>query len=151
MRHARLRADVRRERLLAQARGEVLDLSAHPRWMTDADLPLRSYDTVVSVFQLCGIDDPFSALLRVAELLKPDGQLLVLEHVRSTGWRGRAQDAAERIPGTCRPNRDVVALLRSNGFAVTDCERFVLDGATPLVRHAVSAVAIRKVRNEVSS
>jgi hypothetical protein len=150
VRHDRLRADVRCERLVAQARGDVLDLSAEPRWMTKADLPLHGYDTVVSVFQLCGIEDVFSALLRIAELLRPNGQLLLLEHVRATGWRGRIQDAAARVPGTCYPNRDVVALLRANGFAVTDCDRYVLEGATPLVRHAVSAVAIRKVRNEVT-
>jgi hypothetical protein len=136
---------------LAQARGNVLRLDEARRWMTDPALPLHSYDTVVSVFQFCGVDDVYSACLRIAELLRPAGQLLVLEHVRSTGWRGRIQDAAARLPATCRQNRDVVGLLRQNGFAVTDCDRFVLDGATPLARHAVSAVAIRKVRNEVGS
>jgi hypothetical protein len=150
MRHARLQTDLRRERLLARARGNVLNLAEEPRWMTNADLPLHSFDTVVSVFQLCGVSDVYSACLRIAELLKPEGQLLVLEHVRSTGWRGRVQDAAAAF-GRCRANRDVVGLLRQNGFAVADCDRFVVDGATPLVRHAVSAVAIRKVRNEVAS
>jgi hypothetical protein len=150
MRHARLQADVRRERLVARARGSVLDLAGTPRWMTDTALPVHSFDTVVSVFQLCGVRDVYSSCLRIAELLAPDGQLLALEHVRSTGWRGRAQDAAARV-SRCRPNRDIVGLLRQHGFAVTDCERFVLEGATPLVRHAVSAVAIRKVRNEVAS
>jgi hypothetical protein len=150
MRHDRLQADVRRERLLARARGNVLNLAEHRRWMTDPGLPLHSFDTVVSVFELCGVDDVYSACLRIAELLAPDGQLLAFEHVRSTGWRGRMQDAASRV-SRCRANRDVVGLLRQNGFAVTDCERFVLDGATPLLRHAVSVVAIRKVRNEVAS
>lgn len=146
---------MRRERLVAQARGTVLHLADEPQWMTRNDLPLQGYDTVVSVFQLCRADDVYSMLLRVAELLKPDGQLLVLEHVRSTGWRGQLQDAVtpiwQRVVSHCRPNRDVVGLLRQNGFAVTDCDRFTVDGAGPLVRHAVSVVAIRKVRNEVES
>jgi hypothetical protein len=149
-----LRADVQRERLLARARGRVLDIGEQKEWRTRSDLELHSYDTVVSIFQLCSADDVFSTLLRVAELLKPDGQLLVLEHVRSTGWRGRVQDAAAplwvRMAGGCRPNRDVVDLLRQNGFAVTDCDRFTVDGATPLVRHAISVVAIRKVRDGVA-
>ncbi len=120
--------------------------------MTRADLPVRSYDTIVSVFQLCGVNDVFSTLLRVNELLADGGQLLVLEHVRAVGARGRLQDAAapawRRFTGGCRANRDVVALLRSNGFAVIDCDRFEVHGATPLVRPAVSAVAIRRVRGE---
>jgi hypothetical protein len=150
-----LHADIRRERLLAQARGRVLDLGAERGWMTRADLELHSYDTVVSLFQLCGATDVFSTLLRVKELLAPNGRLLLLEHVRSTGATGRVQDALapawRRVTGGCRPNRDIIGLLRSNGFAVTDCDRFEVHGATPLVRHAVSAVAIRRVRNEVQA
>jgi hypothetical protein len=150
MRHARLEADVRCERLLARARGNALHLGEDRGWMTNSQLQLHSFDTVVSVLQLCRIDDTYSALLRVGELLAPNGQLLAFEHVRSTGWRGSVQDRLSAL-NRCRPNRDVVGLLRQNGFAVTDCERFVLEGATPLVRHAVSVVAIRKVRNEVAS
>jgi hypothetical protein len=153
MRHFGLRADQREERLRAQARGRVLDVGAEPGWMTRPDLPLRSFDTVVSVFQLCGAKDLFSTLLRVNELLADGGRLLALEHVRATGARGRLQDVGaplwRRVTGGCHANRDVVGLLRANGFAVTDCDRFMTDGATPLVRHAVSVVAIRRVRNEV--
>ena len=153
MRHPGLHADVRRERLLAQARGRILDIGENPRWMTRPDLAPHSFDTVVSVFQLCGARDVFSTLLRVKELLADNGRLLVLEHVRATGARGRLQDACapawRRVAGGCRVNRDVIDLLRSNDFAVTDCDRFELDGAGPLLRHAVSAVAIRRVRSEV--
>lgn len=122
--------------------------------MTRPDLPAGAFDTVVSVFQLCGVPDIHGALLRIDELLAERGRLLVLEHVRATGRRGRVQDALatpwRRVTGGCRPNRDVIGLLRANGFAVTDCDRFEIRGATPLVRHAVSAVAIRRVRAKVS-
>ena len=148
-----MHAELRRDRLVARARGRTLDLAAEPGWMTNPALPLHAFETVVSTFQLCRVDDVYSALLRVAELLAPDGQFLVLEHVRSTGWRGRVQDAVapswRRITRGCRANRDVVDLLRQHGFAVTDCDRFSLDGAPPLLRRAVSAVAILKVRSEV--
>jgi hypothetical protein len=155
VRHPGLQADVRRERLVAQARGRILDLDEEPRWMTRTDLPLHSFDTVVSVFQLCGVDDVFSALLRIGELLADGGRLLALEHVRATGALGLTQDAMapvwRRATGGCRVNRDVVDLLRVNGFAVTDCDRFELHGATPLIRPAVSVVAIRRIRNEVEA
>jgi SAM-dependent methyltransferase len=155
VKHAGFDVAVRRERLVAQARGRVLDLAGEPRWMTRTDLPLHSFDTIVCVFELCSVDDVYSALLRIAELLAPDGQLLVLEHTRTTGWRGRVQDTAapvwRRVAGRCRPNRDIIGLLRENNFAVTDCDRFEVDGAPALLRRAVSVVAIRKIRNEVAS
>jgi hypothetical protein len=123
--------------------------------MTNPELPVHCYDTIISVGQLCRADDTYSALLRIAELLAPDGQLLALEHVRSTGWWGSVQDRAaplwRRVADHCRLNRDVVDILRQNGFAVVDCDRFAVDGALPLVRHAVSVVAIRKVRDGVAS
>ncbi|HVT76838.1 MAG TPA: methyltransferase domain-containing protein [Acidimicrobiales bacterium] len=155
MEHPRIDPGVRRERLVARARGRTLELGEPRDWLTNSDLPLHAYDTVVSVLELCRVDDVYSALLRVKELLAPDGQFLALEHVRATGWRGRVQDAASplwrRVARQCHPDRDIVDILRKNGFAITDCDRFALDGAPPLLRQAVSVVAIRKVRNEVAS
>jgi hypothetical protein len=154
MRHFGLQAEPRRERLVAQARGRVLDLAAEPKWMTNSGLAPHSFDTIISVLQLCGVADVYSALLRIDELLADNGRLLVLEHVRAMGAHGRLQDAAaplwRRVTGGCRANRDIIGLLRANGFAVTDCDRFDVNGATPLVRPAVSVVAIRRVRAKVS-
>jgi hypothetical protein len=152
VKHPGLHADVRRERLLAKARGRILDLARESGWMTRADLPLHSFDTIVCTFVLCSVPDVHGTLLRIGELLAPDGQVLVLEHVRATGLRGRLQDAAtpvwRRVAGGCRVNRDAVDELRRHGFAVIDCDRFTVTGATPLVRPAVSVVAIRRVRGE---
>lgn len=170
MKHPTLSVDDRRQRLIAQARGRVLDISAevgeNRRFYRNPDdvvsiktsqlatwpLALHSFDTIVCTVVLCSVDDVHGTLLRIGELLADDGQLLVLEHVRATGWRGRLQDAAvpvwRRVAGGCRANRDTIDALRRNGFAVTDCDRFTVHGATPLLRPAVSAVAIRRVRRE---
>jgi SAM-dependent methyltransferase len=165
--------DDRRQRLVARARGRVLDISAdgglnarfyrnvdevvtvEPSQLAGEAFALHSFDTVVCTIVLCRVADVHGTLLRIAELLAPDGQLLVLEHVRATGLRGRLQDAVtpvwRRVAGGCRPDRDAIDLLRRNGFAVTDCDRFIVNGATPLQRRAVSAVAIRRVRHEEKS
>ncbi|MEY2426492.1 MAG: hypothetical protein QOI61_2064, partial [Actinomycetota bacterium] len=123
-----------------------------PGWMTRSDLAPHSFDTIVCTFVLCSVADVHGALLRIGELLAADGQLLVLEHVRATGLRGRVQDTAapvwRRVAGGCRVNQDAIDELRRNGFAVTDCDRFTVNGATPLLRPAVSAVAIRRIRGE---
>ena len=42
-----------------------------------------SVDTVVSTFVLCTVDAPDLALREIARVLRPDGQLLFIEHVRS--------------------------------------------------------------------
>src|SRR5690348_16399254 len=48
-------------------------------------LPLAdaSVDTVVSTLVLCTVDDPEAALREIARVLRPDGQLLFIEHVRA--------------------------------------------------------------------
>lgn len=159
----------RRERLIARARGRVLDVSfagadardyrnvgevvpVNASQLATAQLDAHSFDTIVLTLVLCSVSDVYSTLLRLGELLADGGQLLVLEHVRSTGLRGRIQDAAapmwRRVGGGCRANRDAIDELRRGGFAVTDCDRFTITGATPLVRSAVSAVAIRRVRQQ---
>lgn len=114
---------------------------------------LAAYDTVICTHALCTAADLDAALQRVDELLAPGGQVLLLEHVRRPGLRGIAQDAAtllwQRTPGGCHANRDVVAALRRNGFAVTDCDRFSLRTPLPMVAAQISAVAVRKAKPPV--
>src|SRR6185437_950684 len=49
------------------------------------DLPFEngSFDAVVSTLVLCGVQDQPRALREVRRVLRPGGQLLFLEHVRS--------------------------------------------------------------------
>jgi SAM-dependent methyltransferase len=135
---------VRRDRLFAQARGEVLDLA------TDGlDHASDSFDTVLSFLYLCTVDDLDATLRRIDALLAPGGRLLALEHVRGTGWRGRLQDAStplwRHVAGGCRADRDPIYAMRRAGFAVTDCDRFTVHRGLPIVAPHISAVAVRRV------
>jgi ubiquinone/menaquinone biosynthesis C-methylase UbiE len=88
-------------------------------------LPLAdaSVDTVVSTLALCTVKDPERALREIARVLRPDGQLLFIEHVRaSSRFLAACQDSLFqpwfRFAGGCCCNRPTVELMRARGFAV---------------------------------
>jgi ubiquinone/menaquinone biosynthesis C-methylase UbiE len=88
-------------------------------------LPLadESVDTVVSTLALCTVADPERALREIARVLRPDGQLLFIEHVRaSSRFLAACQDSLFqpwfRFAGGCCCNRPTVELMRAGGFAV---------------------------------
>jgi ubiquinone/menaquinone biosynthesis C-methylase UbiE len=93
-------------------------------------LPFRAgcFDAVVSGLVFCSVDAPPRGLAEVKRVLKPDGRLRMLEHVRSgSPLQARLQDLAEplwrRITGGCRPNRDTEAAVEAAGFRIDGAER----------------------------
>ena len=69
------------------------------------------FDAVVCSLVLCSVDDPDSVVRQLFSRLKPGGELRYLEHVASTGWRGRMQRVADatvwpRLFGNCHTHRD---------------------------------------------
>lgn len=87
-----------------------------------------SFDCVVCTMVLCTIPDPVAALGEVARVVKPDGKLLFLEHVRSEdpGF-ARMQDRWERpwrfLADGCHCNRDSLAMIESSQFTVDNLRR----------------------------
>ena len=101
-------------------------------------LPDASVDTVVSTLVLCTVDQPERALREIARVLRPDGQLLFIEHVRaSSRFLAACQDHLlepwRRFAGGCRCNRPTVELMRACGFAVA-ADDVVWRGMPPIVR-----------------
>ena len=112
-------------------------------------LPLAdgSVDTVVSTLVLCTVDDPERALREIARVLRPDGQLLFIEHVRaSSRFRAACQDNLlqpwRHFAGGCRCNRPTVELMRACGFAVA-ADDVVWRGMPPIVRPLMVGRATR--------
>ncbi len=82
-----------------------------------------SVDTVVSTLVLCTVPDPEGTLREIARVLRPDGQLLFIEHVRSSSRLLAAlQDKLfqpwRRFAAGCACNRPTAELMRANGFTV---------------------------------
>ena len=106
------------------------------------------FDSVVSTLVLCSVEDPAAATGEIVRVLKPDGRLLYLEHVRS-GDRGLArwQDRLERpwgwLGAGCHPNRDTVAQLQAAGLETESLVHDRLPKAPPIVRPMVRGSASR--------
>jgi SAM-dependent methyltransferase len=84
----------------------------------------ESVDTVVSTLALCTVDEPERALREIARVLRPDGQLLFIEHVRASSrvlaaLQDRFAGPWRHFAGGCRCNRDTVGRMRACGFTVT--------------------------------
>jgi len=82
-----------------------------------------SFDTVVATFVYCSVPDPTRGFTELERVCKPDGRILLVEHVRSAGRiRGRIMDAANpllaRLIGF-NINRDTVGNVRRAGLKVT--------------------------------
>jgi ubiquinone/menaquinone biosynthesis C-methylase UbiE len=90
-----------------------------------------SFDVVVSTCVFCSVPDPVLGLEEVRRVLRPDGRILLLEHVRSRlPVLGRLMDwvnpVSVRLQGV-NVNRDTVANVRRSGLRVERDDNLLLD------------------------
>jgi ubiquinone/menaquinone biosynthesis C-methylase UbiE len=106
------------------------------------DLPFadHTFDAVVSTLVLCGVDDQPRALREIRRVLRPGGQLVFFEHVRSADQRvARLQDRmnpVNRFVAGCECNRPTLESIRSAGFDV-EVTRTTLEKAPRFLRPAI--------------
>jgi ubiquinone/menaquinone biosynthesis C-methylase UbiE len=117
-----------RARRKAQALGLDVRLLQQPA----AALPFEDgrFDTVVFTCALCTIPDPAGAVREARRVLRPDGRLLVLEHVRAqdpglAAWQDRLTPVWKILNGGCHPNRATRATIEAAGFAFESVAEFV--------------------------
>jgi ubiquinone/menaquinone biosynthesis C-methylase UbiE len=112
------------------------------------DLPFEdeSFDTVVVTLVLCTVPDQRAALVETKRVLKPDGQFLFLEHVRSPDsglarWQDRLEKPWRFLGDGCHCNRDTESALKWAGFELSGVEHPELPKAPPIVRPLVHGKA----------
>ena len=107
------------------------------------DLPFEdgTFDVAVSTLVLCGVDDQPRALRELRRVLRPGGQFLFLEHLRSDDPQlARLQDRINwlnRLVVCCDCNRPTLTSIQDAGFTVTHLEHTTLPKAPKFVGPAI--------------
>jgi len=100
-------------------------------------LPNGSMDTIVMTWTLCSIANAPKALEQMKRVLKPNGQLIFVEHGRAPDrgvavWQDRINPAWKQIGGGCHLNRKIDEIITNAGFHITDLKTFYLPGPRPM-------------------
>jgi SAM-dependent methyltransferase len=140
---AAMRKRLARRLRRSTSHARVLDASAERLPFDD-----ETVDTVVSTLVLCTVQEPDTALREMERVLRPGGQLLFLEHVRSESrrlahWQDRLAGPWQRFAQGCRCNRATLELIRACGLQLGDAHEEAWRGMPPIVRPLVTGVATK--------
>jgi len=88
------------------------------------DIPFATarFDTVVTTFTLCSVNDQARVLAEIKRILKPGGLAIFLEHGRAPDasvrtWQGRIEPLWKRMAGNCHLTRPIADAYEGAGFA----------------------------------
>src|SRR6516165_2998688 len=116
------------------------------------DLPFEdgTFDVVVSTMVLCGVSDQPRALRQLRRVLRPGGQLLFIEHVRSDDPRlARHQDRMNwmcQAVMCCDCNRPTLGSIQEAGFTITQVEHTALPKAPKFASPTIIGTAMAPAR-----
>jgi ubiquinone/menaquinone biosynthesis C-methylase UbiE len=109
----------------------------------------ETFDTVVVTLVLCSVPDLGAALREIARVLKPEGQLLYLEHVaaehgsRLLRWQRRIEPLWKHLAGGCHLTRETLDAIEGAGLVPMYPRAEPMRKAVPWVRPTVRGRAIK--------
>jgi ubiquinone/menaquinone biosynthesis C-methylase UbiE len=123
---------------MAQKRANAVMIPVDLLNASAEELPLanQEVDTVVMTWSLCSIPKPEAALAEMLRVLKPGGDLLFVEHGRSSdpsvrAWQDRINRPWRAFAGGCNLNREVDHLISAAGFRILEMNKSYLPGPKP--------------------
>lgn len=119
------------DRMLEQAekkaRRDGVKVELHQMDAQALEFPDASFDDVITTFVFCSVPDPVLGLREAGRVCKPDGQIVLLEHVRSESAFGYVMDwlnpLAVRLTGA-NINRRTVENVQRAGLKIEHVDSF---------------------------
>jgi ubiquinone/menaquinone biosynthesis C-methylase UbiE len=120
------------ERMLDKARKKAAGMNNVTLLLMDAEnleFPDNSFDYVVITFVLCSIPDPVKALKEMRRVLKPSGEMIAIEYVRSNNRLiSRFEDLVN--PVVCslsgdNMNRQSIENIKTAGFTIREVKNLI--------------------------
>jgi ubiquinone/menaquinone biosynthesis C-methylase UbiE len=102
----------------------------------DVPLPDNFFDSIVLTYTLCTIPDADKAIMEMARVIKPGGELVFCEHGAAPDqsvlrWQKACNPLWRRIGGGCHLNRDIPDLIARGGFRITGLQANYIPGWRP--------------------
>lgn len=102
------------------------------------DFPDNSFDYVVTTFVLCSVPDPVTALEEMRRVLKPSGELIALEHMRSSNpFIARIENLVNPITFSLigvNVNRNTVRNIEKAGFTIEEAKNLAFHDVFKKIR-----------------
>lgn len=94
----------------------------------DLQFPDSTFDSVVTTFTLCSVNDIDLVLREILRVLKPDGRLLFLEHGKSWNQpfnvlQNLTNPFFNILAAHCNVNRDIKSHITRNGFCLSQIQQ----------------------------
>lgn len=106
----------------------------HAKHMSAHSLPFPdfTFESVVSTFTLCSIENVNKALLEIERVLAPGGRFYFLEHGLSPDpnvvkWQNRLNQFNHLFADGCNLNRDIKNIIASTNLKISELENFYLE------------------------